>query len=329
MRRMSKRVIGVLLLCLLVGLMCAAMAEDGAYLALPTPTPEPTLPPENEAAESIDKSEGDAPEAAVTLTPEPSVTPTAEPEFTQPPVSEETPEDTAEAETPQSEPTPETSLPPDAPVCKIAGCKHIGVDERGEVVALCALGKSMMEMGDLAQDEDASTELALTDGENCIYRGGAYRVNGGGRNARLYVRGGAAVALAMENADLLTLKLGRGAKVELSFAGLNTVQTLAAGGATLVLEGTGSLTVKNNLNCDALTVRGGNVVLPAGAASRNGCEPVRFQADGVDRVTVNGAFLTDTLPDADGAVTLWLPPLREGHAYNALILGDTLEITQN
>lgn len=335
---MSKFTAFALCLCLGVLMCTCALAQDGGFAALPTPTPEPTLEPAfDEAA---------APETpAAPRTPEPSVTPTAEPEELPDGAAEGAADGAAEGAAEGTtdkgaEAAPDAAdmlpgvplhnghdpLPEDAPACGKHGCRHIGIDERGEVIGLCELGRWLLAN---EADHGEATELSLTDGENIIYCGGAYQVSGGGKNARLYVRGGRDVSLALADTDLLTLKLGNGAKVSLAFSGRSTVQTLAAGGATLVIDGTGSLTVQNNLNCDALTVLGGSVSLPAGAVSRNGNCPVRFEGAGVSRVTFDGDFLTDALPDALGMITLWLPPLKDGRVYTAVPMGATLQITRN
>lgn len=184
-----RRAFRLLSLCL-----CAMMLFSGAAVgeapattvedpvtALPTPTPEPTLPP-------IDKTEVE--EAPPTPTP----TPTAEPT--------QAPAETAGTETPSAEPTQSPSQPPSAsptasavvsatptagqtpaptaaeptpvpetatpgapawdeslcdhvnpncaqaPKCDIEGCEHIGLDENDNIVALCPLGQWLLAAAD-------------------------------------------------------------------------------------------------------------------------------------------------------------------------------------
>lgn len=250
--------------------------------------------------------------------------------------------DEAENEADPIEVTPdmasETPLPiGPAPVCETEGCPHIWPNEQGDVAAVCELGRWMLDLADMegADAEDAVEDaleddaddfewITLENGVNVIYCGGHYALSGGGEYACLYVREGLRVALLFENAELLTLKLSDGVSASIRFSGRNRLETLAANGAKVDISGTGLLTVRNNLNCDSLTVRGGSVFLPRSARSLNGWQPVRFEAEGAREATLDGAFLTELECDETGAVTVWLPP-REG-GYTGAMNGNTLEI---
>ena len=155
------------------------------------------------------------------------------------------------------------------------------------MVALCDLGQWLFDAADraaasamLMRASSARTEVALENGENILYRSGSYTLTGGGENASLYVRQGLAISLWFSDARLLTLNLNSGVAATLGFSGVNTLSTLAASAAHVVIDGTGSLSVQNNLNCASLTVYSGNVSLPSGATSTNGYQPYRFSAAG-------------------------------------------------
>lgn len=332
-------------LCLTLVLVCLsgyALAQTpDPMTALPTPTPEsPVGLVFSELAETSAEtpSEAETTAPAVQAAPEdasPEPPAGTEPEATDAlafPLSEETgPVPSSLEESPEAfESSPDTadtmSLGP-APECGIDGCPHVWPNEAGEVVAVCDLGRWMLEAADTMLDapEDGDFEpMTLENGVNVIYRGGHYALSGGGRNACLYVRGGLRVTLSFQEVELLTLKLSQGVSASIRFAGQNRVQTLAANGATVDLNGTGSLTVRNNLNCDALTVQGGSVSLPASARSQNGWLPFRFEAEGAREATLDGAFLTEILSDEAGMVTIWLPPTEDG--YTGAMKGTTLEI---
>ena len=47
-----------------------------------------------------------------------------------------------------------------APKCTVPGCRHIGVNEAGDVVALCGLGQWLMEVG--SSPESGIMMLAAT-----------------------------------------------------------------------------------------------------------------------------------------------------------------------
>ena len=69
---------------------------------------------------------------------------------------------------------------------QVPGCRHIGVNEAGDVVALCGLGQWLMEEGSSPESgimmlaATAPIEMELVDGENILYRSGSYRLTGGG-----------------------------------------------------------------------------------------------------------------------------------------------------
>lgn len=219
-----------------------------------------------------------------------------------------------------------------APACIVEGCRHIGVNEAGDVVALCGLGQWLMEVGagsdimTLAATEPI--EVELIDGENILYRSGSYRLIGGGENATLYVGKNLALSIELDGVQLLTLRLSEKTVLTLGFQGFSTIQTLTAPDASVKLSGSGCLTVANNLNCGVLNVERGNVRLPGGASSSNGRSPVVFDnAVGAEQVNVDGKFFTYVKTGSDGRVTLWLPPLADGRSYWGLMNGNTLEVS--
>ena len=61
-----------------------------------------------------------------------------------------------------------------APKCTVPGCRHIGVNEAGDVVALCGLGQWLMEVGSSPESgimllaATAPIEMELVDGENIL-----------------------------------------------------------------------------------------------------------------------------------------------------------------
>ena len=179
----------------------------------------------------------------------------------------------------------------------------------------------------LMRASSARTEVALENGENILYRSGSYTLTGGGENASLYVRQGLAISLWFSDARLLTLNLNSGVAATLGFSGVNTLSTLAASAAHVVIDGTGSLSVQNNLNCASLTVYSGNVSLPSGATSTNGYQPYRFSAAGARRVTLEGQSYGELCADAQGNVCVWLPAPQSGLTYRAALNGDSLDIT--
>ena len=154
---------------------------------------------------------------------------------------------------------------------------------------------------------EAQSTLHLADGENTLYRSGSYTVSGGGSNATLHVRSGLDVALTLDNAQLLTLKVAPDAQVQLGFAGHSRINTVAAAGAALTLRGSGCLEVLSNFNCSNLTVRGGSVFLPASAQTVDGLMPHVFHAPGVLRVQLDGVVFSRVRTDEQGRVCLWLP----------------------
>ena len=220
-----------------------------------------------------------------------------------------------------------------APKCTVEGCRHIGVNQAGDVVPLCGLGQWLMEVSMTAGDgimtlaATEPIEVELVDGENILYRSGSYRLTGGGENATLYIRDNMALSIELDGVQLLTLRVSEKSVVTVGFQGFNTIQTLAAPDASVKLSGSGRLTVANNLNFGVLTVERGNVRLPASAVSSNGRKPVVFEAPGAERVTVDGEFWSYVTVGSDGEATLWLPPLGEGGAYWGRMNGNTLEVS--
>lgn len=220
-----------------------------------------------------------------------------------------------------------------APKCTVPGCRHIGINEVGDVVALCGLGQWLMEVGSgpeggittLAATEPI--EMELIDGENILYRSGSYHLTGGGENATLYIRDNMVLSIELDNVQLLTLRVSQKAVVTIGFQGYTTIQTLTAPDAAVKLSGSGCLTVANNLNYGVLNVERGNVRLPSGASSDNGRGPVVFEAPGAEQVYVDGKFFTYVKTGSDGKVTLWLPAPSEGGSYWGRMNGNTLEVS--
>ena len=312
---------------------------------LPTPTaapsesPTPTAAPSESPTPTAAPSESPTPTAAPSESPTPTAAPSESPTPTAAPSESPTP-----TATPSQTPAPSawdeslcdhtTENCEQAPECTVPGCKHIGVNELGEVVALCDLGQWLFDAADraaasamLMRASSARTEVALENGENILYRSGSYTLTGGGENASLYVRQGLAISLWFSDARLLTLNLNSGVAATLGFSGVNTLSTLAASAAHVVIDGTGSLSVQNNLNCASLTVYSGNVSLPSGATSTNGYQPYRFSAAGARRVTLEGQSYGELCADAQGNVCVWLPAPQSGLTYRAALNGDSLDIT--
>ena len=237
-----RRCLCALLCLMLTGAALAEPLPDGtttfAEQAGETPTPAPTQTP--------------TPAADPTPTPTPTAAPSESPTPTAAPSESPTP-----TATPSQTPAPSawdeslcdhtTENCEQAPECTVPGCKHIGVNELGEVVALCDLGQWLFDAADraasamLMRASSARTEVALENGENILYRSGSYTLTGGGENASLYVRQGLAISLWFSDARLLTLNLNSGVAATLGFSGVNTLSTLAASAAHVVIDGTGSL----------------------------------------------------------------------------------------
>ena len=225
-----------------------------------TPTPVP------------ETSETPTPETSETPTPETSETPTPETSETPTPETSETPTPVPEASgTPTAVPasTPEGSTPPvitelpsvspapvwdesqcdhmnehceRAPKCTVPGCRHIGVNEAGDVVALCGLGQWLMEVGSSPESgimmlaATAPIEMELVDGENILYRSGSYHLTGGGENATLYIRDNMVLSIELDGVQLLTLRVSQKSVVTIGFQGYTTIQTLTAPDAAVKPE---------------------------------------------------------------------------------------------
>ena len=314
---------------------------------VPQTSEEPTPTPVSETTEvPADTPEPTASEAPGT-SPEVSATPTVSPTASELPTV--VPAPTPEAGTP-----PAITVPPAeggdpvwdesqcdhmnehcerAPKCTVPGCRHIGVNEAGDVVALCGLGQWLMEVGSAPQDgimtlaATAPIEMELVDGENILYRSGSYHLTGGGENATLYIRDNMVLSIELDGVQLLTLRVSQKSVVTIGFQGFTTIQTLTAPDAAVKLSGSGCLTVANNLNYGVLNVERGNVRLPSGASSDNGRRPVVFEAPGAEQAYVDGKFFTYVKTGSDGKVTLWLPVPGEGGSYWGRMNGNTLEVS--
>lgn len=314
---------------------------------VPQTSEEPTPTPVSETTEvPADTPEPTASEAPGT-SPEVSATPTVSPTASELPTV--VPAPTPEAGTP-----PAITVPPAeggdpvwdesqcdhmnehcerAPKCTVPGCRHIGVNEAGDVVALCGLGQWLMEVGSAPQDgimtlaATAPIEMELVDGENILYRSGSYHLTGGGENATLYIRDNMVLSIELDGVQLLTLRVSQKSVVTIGFQGYTTIQTLTAPDAAVKLSGSGCLTVANNLNYGVLNVERGNVRLPSGAVSDNGRRPVVFEAPGAEQAYVDGKFFTYVKAGSDGKVTLWLPAPGEGGSYWGRMNGNTLEVS--
>ena len=323
----------------------------------PTELPGPSGAPE--ASSVPETTETPAPEASVTpgTSPEASETPGTSPEASVTPGASPT---VPGMPTVVPAPTPEGGTPPvvtalptaggnpvwdesqcdhmnehceRAPKCTVPGCRHIGVNEAGDVVALCGLGQWLMEVGSDTTDgvmtlaATAPIEMELVDGENILYRSGSYHLTGGGENATLYIRDNMVLSIELDGVQLLTLRVSQKSVVTIGFQGYTTIQTLTAPDAAVKLSGSGCLTVANNLNYGVLNVERGNVRLPSGASSDNGRRPVVFDAPGAEQAYVDGKFFTYVKTGSDGKVTLWLPVLGEGASYWGRMNGNTLEVS--
>ena len=333
--------------------------------AVPAPSETPAVtPPPEESGTPTASPEGSetptaSPEASETPTasPEASETPTASPEASETPVPGP---ETSETPPPVPAVTPDGGSPPAvtvlptgnpgdvwdesqcdhmnehcerAPKCTVPGCRHIGINEAGDVVALCGLGQWLMEVGSDTTDgimtlaATAPIEMELVDGENILYRSGSYHLTGGGENATLYIRDNMVLSIELDGVQLLTLRVSQKSVVTIGFQGYTTIQTLTAPDAAVKLSGSGCLTVANNLNYGVLNVERGNVRLPSGASSDNGRRPVVFDAPGAEQAYVDGKFFTYVKTGSDGKVTLWLPVLGEGASYWGRMNGNTLEVS--
>ena len=305
----------------------------------PTPVSETTAVPADTPKPTASDAPGTSPEVSAT----PTVSPTASALPTVVP-----------APTPEADTPPAITVPPAeggdpvwdesqcdhmnehcerAPKCTVPGCRHIGVNESGDVVALCGLGQWLMEVGSDTTDgimtlaATAPIEMELVDGENILYRSGSYHLTGGGENATLYIRDNMVLSIELDGVQLLTLRVSQKSVVTIGFQGFTTIQTLTAPDAAVKLSGSGCLTVANNLNYGVLNVERGNVRLPSGASSDNGRRPVVFDAPGAEQAYVDGKFFTYVKTGSDGKVTLWLPVLGEGASYWGRMNGNTLEVS--
>ena len=205
-----------------------------------------------------------------------------------------------------------------APKCTVPGCRHIGVNEAGDVVALCGLGQWLMEVGSSPESgimmlaATAPIEMELVDGENILYRSGSYHLTGGGENATLYIRDNMVLSIELDGVQLLTLRVSQKSVVTIGFQGYTTIQTLTAPDAAVKLSGSGCLTVANNLNYGVLNVERGNVRLPSGATSENGRRPVVFEAPGAEQAYVDGKFSPTSRPVRTERLRCGCPPPAEG-----------------
>ena len=335
----------------------------GTDSGTPTANPGSTAVPTATLTPAAYETPTPVPETSETPTPETSETPTPETSETPTPEASETPTPVPEASgTPTAVPasTPEGSTPPvitelpsvspapvwdesqcdhmnehceRAPKCTVPGCRHIGVNEAGDVVALCGLGQWLMEVGSSPESgimmlaATAPIEMELVDGENILYRSGSYHLTGGGENATLYIRDNMVLSIELDGVQLLTLRVSQKSVVTIGFQGYTTIQTLTAPDAAVKLSGSGCLTVANNLNYGVLNVERGNVRLPSGATSENGRRPVVFEAPGAEQAYVDGKFFTYVKTGSDGKVTLWLPAPGEGGSYWGRMNGNTLEVS--
>lgn len=347
----------------------AVLAED-ENKPLPTPTPPPPIAsaPEDEPTKAPTDKPTDNPTPTPKPTPEPTSAPTPTPVVTDTPEPEasETPSHTPEASatpgaTPEASATPETSAEPSAdpgaspspsaspeasatpskspsptptatpePTCTDENCPHVGLDDNGNPIALCPLGKQMLSVQTytlMLASASAPTKIKLRDGKNTIYRSGSYIVTDGGTQAELDVATGLAVSIVMKDAQLMKLVLSKDVVATLGFEGENKIDTIAAPNATLTIDGKGCLYGVKNLNAKHLAVLGGSVTLPSGAVSENGRTVNDFNATGATSATVDGEAFPYTMPNPDdGKAHLWLPKLSSG-SYTASVVGNTLTVT--
>ena len=322
-----------------------AATESPAASALPTASnsPEasesPAVSASPTASASPEASESPAVSASPTASasPEASASPSVTPQGSEPPAATEPAQET---QTPQPSVEPawdeslcdhrneNCTLPSQ---CPTPDCAHIGVNDAGDVVALCPLGQWMLQEADaqggiMAYAASEPTAISLVNGTNLLYRSGSYVLTGGGENAQLYVRAGLAVSLWFNGAQLLTLRLPGGTAASLGFSGQSSIHTVAASGASLMIDGAGNLKVTGNFNCDDVLVLGGSVTLPTGVKSGNGRMPVAFSAPGAQKACLDGKYYCDIAPDASGGVTLWLPPYTGKGGYWGRMEGDTLQV---
>lgn len=325
--------------------------------AAQSPVPTDSINPPESAAPAESQSPTDSAAPTESLSPTDSVEPTESlsPTDSAMPTESQSPTDSAaptESPSPTVSPAPTVSDTPApawdesqcdhvnehcerAPKCGIAGCAHIGLDENGNVIALCPLGEWLFAAADAeqaaasgqkaaARSASAPMGFALKNGVNMLYRSGTYELTGGGDQAELYVRAGVAVSFALRGVQLKTLHLNAGVAAVIGFDGDNAIATVAAQNAAVSLRGRGSLSV-TNLNCDALTVASaGSVRLPGYAASRNQYRQWAFDAAGTTSATVDGDAIPYTGPSADGKAYLWLPEPGQGLPYTARLEGTRL-----
>ena len=299
----------------------------------PTPVPETSETPTPETTETPTPETSETPTPVPETSGTPTAVPASTPEGSTPPVITELPSVSPAPVWDESQCDHMNEHCERAPKCTVPGCRHIGVNEAGDVVALCGLGQWLMEVGSDTTDgimtlaATAPIEMELVDGENILYRSGSYHLTGGGENATLYIRDNMVLSIELDGVQLLTLRVSQKSVVTIGFQGYTTIQTLTAPDAAVKLSGSGCLTVANNLNYGVLNVERGNVRLPSGASSDNGRRPVVFDAPGAEQAYVDGKFFTYVKTGSDGKVTLWLPVPGEGASYWGRMNGNTLEVS--
>lgn len=299
----------------------------------PTPVPETSETPTPETSETPTPETSETPTPVPEASGTPTAVPASTPEGSTPPVITELPSVSPAPVWDESQCDHMNEHCERAPKCTVPGCRHIGVNEAGDVVALCGLGQWLMEVGSSPESgimmlaATAPIEMELVDGENILYRSGSYRLTGGGENATLYIRDNMVLSIELDGVQLLTLRVSQKSVVTIGFQGYTTIQTLTAPDAAVKLSGSGCLTVANNLNYGVLNVERGNVRLPSGATSENGRRPVVFEAPGAEQAYVDGKFFTYVKTGSDGKVTLWLPAPGEGGSYWGRMNGNTLEVS--
>lgn len=163
---------------------------------------------------------------------------------------------------------------PATPACDGgAGCAHLTVNEKGEMVGICALGRWYMSVDNsgMLLSASAPEELTLTNGNHYIFRSTTYNLSGGGDSASISVKDGVSPLFIMGQAKVHTLRLLAGASATLSPGA--KINTLDAAGGILNVYGalsfdsiTGSLKVAGDG-----VVQVGNLTAELIAASSGNC----------------------------------------------------------
>ncbi len=326
-----------LLLCIaLLGQQALALSETEGVMATPTALVTAAPAPAAAAADSPTGTQADptaqpSEPAADTETPEATVTP-GESGSSLPTDTDVPPATTSPGDTTAPEDTP--------PICTVEGCTHIVYGPDGTPTAICPLGEWMLAHGEgLHKPTDQMPASAmftvaspgavtLTAGTTAIYRSGTYILSGGSDTSTVTVHDKLAVALVLRGATIGHLQLGDHVSMEVDFTQKSVVGSMHAGSGQIVFDGTGSLTVGevDDLSGADLSMAGGSIDMPSGAASGNG--RVRFDCDaaGASSATVDGASYPFTTPDAGGRAHLWLPALGGGDSYNGAVSGGVLVV---